>query len=175
MNLRILAPALLATVLAAQLGSAQTPAPAEARKSALGVISPLPAQMPGAERDTPAQIALGKRLFFEKKLSKNESQSCNTCHAVDRRRGGVDNEPTSAGAFGKRGGRNSPTVLNAGFHLAQFWDGRAPTLEDQAKGPILNPIEMAMPDQATVLARLNGDRQYVRGFKKAFPGDAQPV
>lgn len=175
MNLRLLAPALLATVLAAQTGSAQNASPAELRKSALGVISPLPAQMPGAEKDSPEKVALGKKLFFEKKLSQNQTQSCNTCHSVDRRLGGVDNEPTSPGAFGKRGGRNSPTVLNAGFHLAQFWDGRAATLEDQAKGPILNPIEMAMPDQATVLARLNSDKKYVRDFKKAFPGEAQPV
>lgn len=145
------------------------------RKQVLEVIAPLPERMPGAEKDTKEQVALGKKLFFEKRLSKNESQSCNSCHAVDKGRGGVDNEPTSLGAFGKRGGRNSPTVLNAGFHLAQFWDGRAETLADQAKGPVLNPIEMAMPNQAEVIARLTADKGYVKAFGKAFPGEAAPV
>lgn len=148
---------------------------ASLRKQALEVIAPLPERMPGAENDTKAQITLGKKLFFEKRLSKNESQSCNSCHVVDKGRGGVDNEPTSPGAFGKRGGRNSPTVLNAGFHIAQFWDGRAETLADQAKGPVLNPIEMAMPSEAEVVARLTADKGYVKAFGKAFPGDASPV
>lgn len=147
----------------------------ELRKMALEVISPIPERMPGAELDTKAQIQLGEKLFFEKRLSVNNSISCNSCHAVDNRNGGVDNEPTSPGAFGKRGGRNSPTVLNAGFHMAQFWDGRAATLEDQAKGPVLNPVEMAMPEEAVVLERLNKDKQYPKLFAKAFPDDAQPI
>lgn len=145
------------------------------RKKALGLITPIPERMPGAENDTSHQRALGKRLFFEKRLSKNESQSCNSCHLVDNGRGGVDNHPTSPGAFGKRGGRNSPTVLNAGFQVAQFWDGRAENLEAQAKGPILNPIEMAMPNPEEALARLKADERYVSDFKKAFPGDKDPV
>jgi cytochrome c peroxidase len=149
--------------------------PAELRKKALEVVAPIPERMPGAEKDTPVQIALGKRLFFEKRLSQNGTQSCNSCHAVDKGRGGVDNQPTSPGAFGKRGGRNSPTVLNAGFHTAQFWDGRAEDLAAQAKGPILNPIEMAMPDQNEVLARLGADKRYVRDFAKAFPGEAKSL
>jgi len=145
------------------------------RRQTLELISPLPDQMPGADKDTKAQIALGERLFFEKRLSKNETQSCNSCHAVDQGRGGVDNLPTSPGAFGKRGGRNSPTVLNAGLHLAQFWDGRAETLEDQAKGPILNPIEMGMTDSSEVLTRLKADQRYVQEFKQAFPGPAEAI
>ncbi len=149
--------------------------PAELRIKAMEVTAPIPDRMPGAELDTKARIALGKKLFFEKKLSQNGSQSCNSCHVVDQGRGGVDNEATSLGAFGKRGGRNSPTVLNAGFHLAQFWDGRAEDLAAQAKGPILNPIEMAMPNEAEVLARLGADRSYVKAFAKAFPGEAQPL
>jgi cytochrome c peroxidase len=153
----------------------QSPDPAALRKQALELTGPIPDTMPGAEKDTQDRIALGKRLFFEKRLSKNGTQSCNTCHRVDKGRGGVDNEPTSPGAFGKRGGRNSPTVLNAGFHLAQFWDGRAETLEDQAKGPILNPIEMGMTDSAEVIARLKADKRYVREFGRAFPGEAEPV
>jgi cytochrome c peroxidase len=129
--------------------------------------------MPGAEKDTPAMRDLGKRLFFETRLSMNQSQSCNSCHRVDSGKGGVDNEATSPGAFGKRGDRNSPTVLNAGFQLAQFWDGRAENLEAQAKGPVLNPIEMAMPNPDEVLKRLGNDKEYPALFAQAFP-DARP-
>jgi cytochrome c peroxidase len=165
----------VAVIVASNSLHAETIEPATLRQKVLEIVSPIPERMPGAEKDTKAQIALGKRLFFEKRLSKNESQSCNSCHAVDKGRGGVDNLPTSPGAFGKRGGRNSPTVLNAGFHLAQFWDGRADTLEAQAKGPILNPIEMAMPDPQEVLSRLKSDKRYVREFAKAFPAQTDAV
>ncbi|MDC4203168.1 MAG: hypothetical protein MPW13_02025 [Candidatus Manganitrophus sp.] len=71
--------------------------------------------------------------------------------------------------------RNSPTVLNAAVQFVQFWDGRAATLEDQAKGPILNPVEMAMPDQGRVLSRLRTIPEYVDLFKKAFPIDKEPL
>lgn len=131
--------------------------------------------MPGADKDTPALISLGEKLFFEKRMSLNGSQSCNSCHRVDEGRGGVDNEPTSPGAEGKRGGRNSPSVLNAGFHIAQFWDGRAASLEVQAKGPILNPIEMGMPDPVTVINRLKAAPEYGPAFDAAFPGQAEPI
>jgi cytochrome c peroxidase len=155
---------ILCSAIAALILPASAQDTAALRAQALQFIQPLPDKMPGAEKDTPAQIELGKQLFFEKRLSKNNTQSCNTCHAVDNGRGGVDNEPTSPGAFGKRGDRNSPTVLNAGYHVAQFWDGRAATLEEQAKGPILNPVEMAMPDEKEVIARLNADAAYPKAF-----------
>jgi len=157
------------------LGASSSADAVAARKPAMEVLGTIPDRMPGSENDTEAQVKLGKRLFFDKRLSKNNSQSCNSCHVVDQNRGGVDNEKTSPGAFGKRGGRNSPTVLNAGFHLAQFWDGRAETLADQAKGPILNPIEMGMPSEAEVVARLKGDKRYVSQFRSAFPKDKDPV
>ena len=147
----------------------------ELRAGALKVLAPIPEKMPGGENDTPARVKLGRDLFFEKKLSANNTQSCNSCHAVDHNRGGVDNEPTSPGAFGKRGGRNSPTVLNAGFHIAQFWDGRAKTLEDQAKGPVLNPGEMGMPSEAAVVEKLKAEKKYVGAFKKAFPSESDPL
>lgn len=150
-------------------------ASAELRKAALAVVSPLPDKVPGADKDSAAKIALGRRLFHEKKLSANESQSCNSCHRVDAGLGGVDNEAFSPGAFGKRGGRNAPTVLNAGFHVSQFWDGRAATLEDQAKGPVLNPIEMAMPNEADVIQRLSSDKKYPALFATAFPDQPKPI
>lgn len=155
--------------------AAEPLSPADLRKQALQFIQPLPDKMPGSENDTPEKIKLGRELFFDKQLSQNKTQSCNSCHAVEPHRGGVDNEPTSPGAFGKRGDRNSPTVLNAGFHVSQFWDGRAATLEDQAKGPILNPGEMAMPDEKEVIARLSSSEDYKKAFATAFPGDASPV
>ncbi len=170
-----LIPALaLAGVLAGSL-QAQTPAAAELRKKALEVITPIPAAMPGAEKDTPGLIGLGKKLYFEKRLSANDKQSCNSCHQVDGGKAGVDHEPTSPGAFGKRGGRNSPTTLNAGFHLAQFWDGRAETLADQAKGPILNPIEMGMPKDVDVVQKLSRISSYKKAFAKNFPGETNPL
>jgi len=144
---------------------------AELRTLAKELLGVMPDKMPGSEGDTKAMIKLGEKLYFEKKLSMNESQSCNSCHMVDKKLAGVDNEPTSPGAFGKRGDRNSPTVLNAGFQFAQFWDGRAADLVEQAKGPVLNPVEMAMPDEKLVLERLRADKDYVKQFKKVFPDD----
>lgn len=167
-----------AALLSLATGSlAQSPAltPAAVRANALKTLAPLPEKMPGGELDTPALVDLGRKLYFEKGLSKNGSQSCNSCHAVDGGRPGVDNEPTSPGAFGKRGGRNSPTTLNAGFHLAQFWDGRAPSLKEQAKGPILNPVEMAMPAETEVIAHLKAEAEYPRLFAGAFPGEKEPL
>lgn len=142
---------------------------AQAQSQAQAFFGALPEKMPGAEKDTPELVILGERLFNEKKLSANGTQSCNSCHHIDAKLGGVDNEPTSPGAFGKRGGRNSPTVLNAGFQMAQFWDGRAPSLEHQAKGPILNPIEMAMESDDAAIKRLREALEYPPLFKKAFP------
>jgi len=140
------------------------------RQKAERAIGPLPARMPGSEKDSPDKINLGRKLFFDPILSDNQTMSCNSCHKVDQGLGGVDNLPTSPGTAGKRGNRNSPTVLNAGFHAAQFWDGRAATLEDQAKGPVLNPIEMAMPSEKVVLQRFLDHAEYPALFKKTFPG-----
>ena len=165
----------LAIALPASLSAVDSPKPAELRTRVGAFFQPLPEKMPGSEKDTPALVSLGKDLYFEKKLSANDSQSCNSCHAVDQNRGGVDNEPTSPGAFGKRGGRNSPTSLNAGFHVAQFWDGRAVDLAAQAKGPILNPIEMAMPSEEEVLKKLSALPEYPKAFSKAFPGESKAL
>ncbi|MBM7422285.1 cytochrome-c peroxidase [Spongiibacter marinus] len=153
--------------------SATANADAALRAQAQAFFKPLPAAMPGSENDTPERIALGEQLYFETALSTNGSQSCNSCHQVDNNGAGVDNEPTSPGALGERGGRNSPTSFNAGFHIAQFWDGRAADLKAQAKGPILNPVEMAMPDEATAEQRLR-DAGYATAFAKAFP-NAEPA
>ncbi|NCN08748.1 MAG: cytochrome-c peroxidase [Leptospira sp.] len=131
-----------------------------------------PDKAPGSEKDTAEQIALGKKLYFDTILSENKTQSCNSCHNIDGKAAGVDNLPTSPGAFGKNGDRNSPTVLNAAFHVKQFWDGRADDLKAQAKGPILNPVEMAMPSEAAVLERLKESPEYPAMFNKAFGKDS---
>jgi len=169
---------LLTLTLTAALSAAPAaaaPAAAELRAKALEFLKPLPDKAPGAEKDTPELVTLGKQLYFEKRLSSNNSQACNSCHHVENDRAGVDNEATSLGAFGKRGGRSAPTTLNAGFHFAQFWDGRAPDLAAQAKGPILNPIEMAMPDEQAVIKKLSDIAAYQTGFKRAFPRETSPI
>jgi len=135
----------------------------------------LPATMPGSEQDTPAMIALGNKLYFEKAISINETQSCNSCHPIDNNGAGADHLKTGKGALGKSGDRNDPSTMNAGFQIAQFWDGRAATLADQAQGPPLNPIEMGMPDGKAITERLKGITAYPAEFKKAFPGETDPV
>ena len=144
------------------------------RTQALTFFKPLPATMPGSEKDSAELIRLGEELYCETALSINGTQSCNSCHRVDGNRAGVDNEPTSPGAEGKRGDRNSPSVMNAGFHIAQFWDGRAEDLTAQAKGPILNPIEMGLPNEATAIKKLTEDG-YQNKFASVFPQQKQPL
>lgn len=122
---------------------------------------------------TPAKVDLGRMLYYEPRLSKNNDVSCNSCH--DLASYGVDGQPTSTGHMSQKGGRNAPTVYHAAGHLAQFWDGRAADVEAQAKGPVLNPIEMAMPSAEEVEVRLRAIPGYVTAFKKAFPGEQQPV
>jgi cytochrome c peroxidase len=138
-------------------------------------FKPLPKAMPAPADNptTPEKVALGKMLFFEPRLSKGDEVSCNSCHNLAT--AGVDNLPTSFGHLAQRGGRNAPTVFNAGLQIAQFWDGRAPSLEEQAKGPILNPVEMALPNQAAALDRLRSMPEYMERFKKAFPNDKDPL
>jgi len=135
----------------------------------------LPETMPDAEADTAERIALGKRLFFEKRLSINDSQSCASCHKLDGGFAGVDNLATSPGARGEIGSRNSPTVLNAGWQADQFWDGRAEGLVEQAKQPILNPIEMGMPDENAVVEKIRGIDEYRQAFKAVFSADQPAV
>jgi cytochrome c peroxidase len=139
------------------------------------IFSPLPAAMPGSENDTSERIALGKQLYFETRLSVNDTQSCASCHPLEDGSAGVDNLPVSPGAKGESGTRNSPTVLNAGWQDSQFWDGRAEDLVEQAKGPILNPIEMGMPDEQTVEEKLRGIAEYRSAFDAAFPGDEPAI
>jgi cytochrome c peroxidase len=121
---------------------------------------------------THEKIELGKMLFFDPRLSASGLISCNTCHNLAT--GGDDNLPTSVGHGWQKGPRNAPTVLNAVFNKAQFWDGRAEDLKAQAKGPVQAGVEMAnKPEQ--VVVTLKSMPEYVARFEKAFPGEADPV
>lgn len=163
---------LLSLALAA--GCARKEPAVEIERSQLAMFKAVtaPAILP-ADSMEGKQIALGRMLYFEPRLSLNQQISCNTCHQLTRY--GVDSEPTSPGHKGQRGTRNSPTVFNAGFHFVQFWDGRAKDLAEQAKGPVLNPVEMAMPSEAHVLRVLNSIPAYPALFRDAFPGEKNPL
>lgn len=138
------------------------------------VFAPLPDLVPSAENPlTEEKIQLGRMLFFDARLSRNRDVSCNSCH--DLGTFGVDGMPVSTGDRSQQGTRNAPTVFNAAAHLAQFWDGRAPDVEEQAKGPVLNPIEMAMSSPEEVERVLRGIPGYVAAFHSAFPGEPEPV
>ncbi|HEY0525749.1 MAG TPA: cytochrome c peroxidase [Stellaceae bacterium] len=120
--------------------------------------------VPAGRRPTPEQAALGERLFMDPRLSVDGSVSCSTCH--DPAKGFIDHKVTSEGVQARRGTRNSPTVLNAMFQASMFWDGRAATLEDQAKLPILNPVEMAQKSPDDVVAKVRAVPEYVDAFTK---------
>jgi cytochrome c peroxidase len=115
---------------------------------------------------TPEKIALGKSLFFDDRLSVDNTVACANCH--DPEKGFTDQLPTSMGVHGKFGKRNAPTVLDSMFNIEQFWDGRATTLEDQADQPILNPVEMGMPDEDAVVRKIDSIAEYKKGFQNVF-------
>ena len=122
---------------------------------------------------TAAKIDLGRMLFYDPRFSFNQDVSCNSCH--DLANYGVDGKTVSRGHQQQTGTRNSPSVYHAAGHLAQFWDGRAADVEEQAKGPVLNPVEMAMPSADEVVARIRAIPGYAPLFRAAFPGEADPV
>jgi len=129
----------------------------------------LPTEAPNPENElTEDKINLGKMLYYDNRLSKNGTQSCNTCHNIATY--GVDNLATSPGDNGIPGTRNSPTVFNAAFKGAQFWDGRNKDVEEQAGGPILNPAEMAIPNEQFLIDRLQKVKLYQNLFATAYPG-----
>lgn len=167
--LRTAAATVLALALSVSLSSAE-----DLRDVALEVFKPLPSTIPAVKdnRITPEKIELGKALFFDPRLSASGVFSCNSCHNLGT--GGDDNLETSVGHGWQKGPRNSPTVLNAVLNEAQFWDGRAEDLKEQAKGPVQASVEMAnTPDQ--VVVTLKSMPQYVTWFKAAFPGEEDPV
>jgi cytochrome c peroxidase len=141
----------------------------QAEFKALPDQPPIPKDNPMSEE----KIELGKMLFFDPRLSMDGTISCNSCHNVMFH--GGDGRPVGAGIHGQRGGRGSPTVWNSAFHTVQFWDGRAVSLEEQAKGPLINSVEMGMSSHDMVIARLQQIPGYVEAFKKVFPKDKKPT
>jgi cytochrome c peroxidase len=167
-----LTPQITLLLAVASLGTAR--AEVTVNRAMLGMFQALPEAVENpANPSTPVKIDLGRKLYYETRLSKDRSVSCNTCH--DLASFGDDGAPTSTGIGKQKGGRSAPTVYNAALHIAQFWDGRAPDVEAQAIGPVLNPIEMGMPDEAYVLNVLKSIPEYVALFKEAFPDDEQPL
>lgn len=155
---------LIAGVVAAFAGGTSTAQTWEA----LPTVAPAPATNPTVA----ARVDLGRMLYHDPRFSETGTVSCSSCHNLME--GGDDHRPTSIGVHGMKGGRNAPTVFNAAFLTSQFWDGRAPTLEAQAKGPIVNPVEMGMKDLGSAIDRIRKIPGYAPYFKAAF-GDGDVV
>ncbi len=161
----------IALVMATTVGWAQD----SLQKRAQSLFKPIP-DSPPALRDgnapTPERIELGKMLFFDPRLSASQLISCNTCHNLGL--SGVDLQETSTGHHWQKGPRNAPTVFNAVFNVAQFWDGRAKDLAAQAKGPVQAAVEMGNTPEHTV-ATLKSLPRYVELFRTAFPKSKEPL
>ena len=141
---------------------------------ALTLFAPLPAVMSSPDNPvTDAKVGLGRILYYDPRLSANQKISCNTCHLLDAY--GAESKSVSTGFRHQQGKRNAPTVYNAAGHFVQFWDGRAPTVEEQAKGPITNPVEMAMPSNAAAVEVIKSMPDYVALFQVAFPKETDPI
>lgn len=160
-----------AIAIALGLGSPAFAVADDLQMKAVKLFQPLPAKAARIDQ-RPARVALGRTLFFDPRLSASGVISCNTCHGVNM--GGVDGLETSVGHGWQKGPRNAPTVLNAVFNKAQFWDGRAEDLKAQAKGPIQASVEMNNSPELLV-ATLRSMPGYVEMFKKAFPGQGDPM
>ena len=156
------------------LSSFSEPSKVEVNVDALSMFAPLPQEMASSANPvTDAKVKLGRMLYYDPRLSANQKISCNTCHPLADY--GVEHDPVSTGFHGQKGTRNAPTVYNAAGHFVQFWDGRVPTIEDQAKGPITNPVEMAMPSGSVAVQVLKSMPEYVSLFEQSFPNDKDPI
>ena len=124
-----------------------------------------PLQWPRDNPYSAAKVELGRDLYFDKRLSADDSVSCASCHAPQH--AFTDGSPVSTGIRSQKGGRSAPTVINRAYSLAQFWDGRAGTLEEQAKGPMANPIEMGNTHEG-VVSKIQSIAGYRPLFAKAF-------
>ena len=132
----------------------------------LPTVAPAPADNP----TTQEKVELGKLLYHDPRLSSTGTVSCSSCH--NTMLGGEDNRANSMGVHGQTGGRSAPTVWNSAFNTVQFWDGRAPSLEAQAAGPVTSPIEMGMKSWDDVIARLKTIEGYQVAFEEAFGKDS---
>jgi len=164
--------ALVATLVPADPAAAQDDA--QLREQARSLFGVLPKEASSeANPVTPEKIELGRMLYYEERISLSQEISCNSCHPLLNY--GVEHTAVSLGHEGQRGERNAPTVYNAALHVAQFWDGRAEDVEEQAQGPVLNPVEMGMPSAEYAMGVLRSIPGYRPLFEKAFPGAEEPV
>ena len=129
--------------------------------------------VPEDNPQTPAKVALGEKLFNDKRLSTDGTVGCATCH--DPAKAFTDHKPVSEGVGGQKGTRNAPTVINAAFYTSQFWDGRRPSLEAQAKDPFVNPIEQGFKDHKPVVDAVAGDPEYVKAFREVFAAEPNDI
>ena len=156
--------------VASQLSSPKTAAHGESIKLPAGIpLSRWRRRLPRDNAMTAEKISLGEALYFDKRLSADGTVSCATCH--DPASAFTDRSMTASGFGSRAGTRNAPTVLNAMFSTALFWDGRAGSLEDQAKQPLINQSEMGMPDYAAVVARVGSVPDYVERFRRVFDSE----
>lgn len=160
------------TVLLLVLTAGQAVAAEGLMDRAKQLFQPIPAAPPASQKITADSVQLGKMLYFDPRMSTSWLVSCNSCHNVGM--GGVDLQETSIGHGWAKGPRNAPTVLNSVFNLAQFWDGRAPDLKEQAKGPVQAAVEMNNTPEKAVKT-VNSMPEYVALFKKTFPDQRDPV
>lgn len=129
---------------------------------------PTAAPYPSDNPPSPEKIALGRRLFFDPRLSADDTLACASCHRLSETHGGGDARARAQGIGGQQGARNAPTVFNAAFQRVLFWDGRATSLEEQAKGPLTNPLEMGMPSLRAVEAKVRAMPDYPAAFARVF-------
>jgi cytochrome c peroxidase len=157
----------LAFVVGASTSSVDSP-----EQTLVNVPSDFPQlPVPQDNKLTPEKIALGKKLFYDKRLSRTEEVSCGSCHLQEN--AFADPNALSIGVHGLKGNRNAPTLANMAYNTSFFWDGGVPTLEQQAIGPIMNPVEMDMT-LSEVVTRLAADPEYVEMFSRAFNTTPSP-
>jgi cytochrome c peroxidase len=133
-----------------------------------------PVPVPADNPQTPEKIALGDKLFNDKRFSSTGEVACATCHEAEK---AFTDSPLSVseGINKLTGTRNAPTVVNAAYNKTQFWDGRSPDLEDQALHPFLNPVEMALPNHDALIAIVRADEDYVKAFRQVFDVQASDI
>jgi cytochrome c peroxidase len=163
-------------ILASLLSVALLPAPAYAgdlATDAKAVFKPIVAPAPASDPTEGARVELGRRLFFENRVSMDGNVSCSHCHLPEKQ--ASDGLPKAIGVFGKENPRNAPSIFNATLNFKQHWRGDRESLEDQAEKSLLGPASFGNPDQATAMAKLKAIPAYAGAFAKAFPGEADPI
>ncbi|MGJ0506130.1 MAG: cytochrome-c peroxidase [Methylocystis sp.] len=168
--------AILPSLLIAAAIAAPAAGASEAKKlldDAKAVFQPISAAPAPKDPLQAARIDLGRRLFFEPRVSMDGNVSCSHCHLPDKQ--GSDGLPKSIGVFGKENPRNAPTVFNASLNFRQHWRGDRDSLEEQAEKSLLGPASFGNPDQATAMGKLKEAPEYSAAFAKAFPGDKEPI